>query len=72
MVQLLGGCGAWFLFLMHAPQRSLDAVRDPSRKNVWPFAYGLIRDAYGVCSSGYGAAQKFDGFNFAHAKLNHG
>jgi hypothetical protein len=55
-----------------ASQRSLNAIDNRVREGVRPVADCLRADADGLCSAGYGAAEKANGFCFEHAKLNHG
>jgi len=54
---------------MLARLRSQDAIRYPARENVRPLVNRLVGDAYCMGSSGYSAAQQFDGFGFLHGAI---
>lgn len=47
------------------------AFCDSGRQFVGPSRHRLVGDAHGLGSSGYGAAEQFNGFLFLHAALKH-
>lgn len=47
------------------------AIRNAIRQRVWPLFYGLVADANLSSRRGYVTAEKFKGFGFEHAALNH-
>jgi hypothetical protein len=61
-----GGLG-----LLHAPQGGLNAVNDPSGKNLWPLVHGLVAHANGFCSGRDRATKLLYCLGFIHATLNH-
>ena len=70
MARLLGGGGLGGGFrLLHAPQRSLDAVSQSSRQFRRPLRDGLRVDADGICSLGHRTAKQIDSFGFGHVEM---